>query len=106
MDTNIIILLFWPHVATMGTSSTVNVTSRSEIRHRRARHFFSRAGPGPSISPYSFLNKLRLDHNFVSSNRAKPGPGENKGLQIFRAVISTISIVINDSLSPIYYVDT
>ena len=34
------------------------------------------------FSPYYFLNGLYLDHNFASSNRAEPGLGQNKGLQI------------------------
>ena len=48
---------------------------------------------------------LRLDHNFVSSNWAKPSRVKFKGLLIFRAVISIISIVIYVLICPTYYLD-
>ena len=60
--------------------------------------FFSLAGP-----PFC---PLRLDHNFVSSNWAKPSWVKFKGLLIFRAIISIISIVIYVLICPTYYVDT
>ena len=60
--------------------------------------FFPLAGPG--------FFSLRLDHNFVSSNWAKPSRVKFKGLLIFRAVISIISIVIYVLICPTYYVDT
>ena len=50
-----------------------------EGRDGRVGHFFPRPGTSRAFFPYSFLNELWLDHNFVSSNRAEPGPGQNKG---------------------------
>ena len=41
--------------------------------------FFLGRAQAKLFSPYSFLNGLWLDQNFVSSNRAEPWPDQNKG---------------------------
>ena len=74
------------------------VWHRGYIGHGRAENFFL---PG-----WAGFFPLRLDHNFVSSNWAKPSRVKFKGLLIFRAVISIISIVIYVLICPTYYVDT
>ena len=48
-------------------------------RDGRVGHFFPGPGTSRAFFPYSFLNELWLDHNFVSSNRAELEPGQNKG---------------------------
>ena len=49
------------------------------LRDGRVGHFFPGPGTSRAFFPYSFLNELWLDHNFVSSNRAELEPGQNKG---------------------------
>ena len=84
-----VLLRFTHNVQWSDTGATLDI---SELK------IFSLAGPG--------FFSLRLDHNFVSSNWAKPSQVKFKGLLIFRAVISIISIVIYVLLCPTYYVDT
>ena len=55
------------------------LSALSQNRDGRVGHFFPGPGTSRAFFPYSFLNELWLDHNFVSSNRAELEPGQNKG---------------------------
>ena len=71
------IFTYW--VIYMFFSLLLDFNKGRHSRDGRVGHFFPGPGTSRAFFPYSFLNELWLDHNFVSSNRAEPGPGQNKG---------------------------